>query len=524
VLVDDVKRVTGFLEHLQDLGVRTSIDDFGTGYSGLSYLAQMPINTLKIDRSFVQQLGSVTGDQGIVGAIIALAGNLGLDVVAEGVETVPQARALLEHGCGRMQGYLVSPPVAAERVPDLLRRGRLFVWPEGDQTPVVARVPAIDRTLAPLLTDPRTAALLQAVCSADASAVFDADVLAAVSAALQPPTPARPLSRPLSARLATGTFAGLVPLSGGLAAVGALPAPIQGAYSQFLTGFGVPVPSAPLHDAGSSLAASGPTGRGDRAHAGPDVETTVGVLPHVSTTPGPHESGSADPPAVDSPAAVGDLASGPAPTDAPPAHLPMTPGAGGADGNAPGPAAAAAAPGRTDNGSGGPASTSASPPAPPPRTPGPAGSGGRSADSPGHTGAGGGSAVPPAKPGDTQHKPASAPTPAWTPTHAPSVPTRRGSSVPTSAPAAGSAPTSTAAHALAPASSAPASSAVATSANAPTVPAPRGSAAAGNAAAGNAAAAPDAASSPGKSGSSTEVSGSALNRLRNGGGAASTNP
>jgi len=290
VLVDDVRRVSNFLERLQALGVRTSIDDFGTGYSGLSYLAQMPINSLKIDRSFVQQIGSPSGDHGIVGAIIALAGNLGLEVVAEGVETVPQARSLLEHGCGRMQGYLVSPPVPADRVPALLERQTLFVWPEGDQVVTMTRPHQVDRTLAPLLTDPRVAALLQAVCSADASAVFDADVLAAVLSALQPAARPATLARPLSARVATGTFAGLVPLSGGLAAAGALPAPIQQVYSQFLSGFGIPVPAAP--GTGAEMVAAGPAKVTNR-HV---LDGSAGREPLVTAIPGtsgPHDPAAA---------------------------------------------------------------------------------------------------------------------------------------------------------------------------------------------------------------------------------------
>ncbi|HEU5035019.1 MAG TPA: EAL domain-containing protein, partial [Mycobacteriales bacterium] len=251
VLVDDVHQVSAFLERLQELGVRTSIDDFGTGYSGLSYLAQMPINTLKIDRSFVQQIGAPTGDQGIIGAIIALAAQLGLEVVAEGVETYAQARVLAAHGCGRMQGYLVSPPVPADAVPALLQRGTLFSWPADDDQASEIYAHDSGSPPSPFFGDPRIAALLQAICGTDASATLDAETLGAVLAALQPTmSAANVLARPMSARLATGTFAGLLPLSGGLAAAGALPAPVQHAYANLLAGIGFQVPAPRSGDVG----------------------------------------------------------------------------------------------------------------------------------------------------------------------------------------------------------------------------------------------------------------------------------
>jgi diguanylate cyclase (GGDEF)-like protein/PAS domain S-box-containing protein len=106
------------LSGLKDLGVRIAIDDFGTGYSSLSYLKRFPIDTLKIDRSFLMDIPENTRDAEIVKAIIAMAHSLNLTVIAEGVEKDPQAQYLLKNGCETMQGYLFSPPVP---VPDFER-------------------------------------------------------------------------------------------------------------------------------------------------------------------------------------------------------------------------------------------------------------------------------------------------------------------------------------------------------------------------------------------------------------------
>jgi diguanylate cyclase (GGDEF)-like protein len=99
------------LNELREMGVVTSIDDFGTGYSNLSYLSRFPINNLKIDKSFIQQIDKSGGDAAIVVAIIAMAHGLGLNVIAEGVETPEQAAFLVRHRCDEMQGYLFSKPL-----------------------------------------------------------------------------------------------------------------------------------------------------------------------------------------------------------------------------------------------------------------------------------------------------------------------------------------------------------------------------------------------------------------------------
>ena len=105
---------------LKQLGPRVAIDDFGTGYSSLAYLKRFPLDTLKIDGSFVRGLESANGDRAIVSAIIAMAYSLGIGVLAEGVETRAQAERLSVLGCTRMQGYLFSAAVPAGRIPDLV--------------------------------------------------------------------------------------------------------------------------------------------------------------------------------------------------------------------------------------------------------------------------------------------------------------------------------------------------------------------------------------------------------------------
>jgi diguanylate cyclase (GGDEF)-like protein/PAS domain S-box-containing protein len=126
VLMHDVDLATRLLAELAAHGVRAAIDDFGTGYSSLAYLKNFRIDTLKIDRSFVAGLGSDSGDAAIVGAIIAMARNLNIGVIAEGVEEPRQARVLLERGCPVMQGYLFSAPLAEETFVSVLRAGAVF--------------------------------------------------------------------------------------------------------------------------------------------------------------------------------------------------------------------------------------------------------------------------------------------------------------------------------------------------------------------------------------------------------------
>jgi EAL domain-containing protein (putative c-di-GMP-specific phosphodiesterase class I) len=111
----------GFINDLHEIGVGLAIDDFGTGYSSLAYLKQLPVQTLKIDRSFIKDISTDANDEAITVAIIQLGKSLNLSVVAEGVETAEQAAFLLRHGCNRAQGYYYSRPAPAA---DLLAWGR----------------------------------------------------------------------------------------------------------------------------------------------------------------------------------------------------------------------------------------------------------------------------------------------------------------------------------------------------------------------------------------------------------------
>jgi EAL domain-containing protein (putative c-di-GMP-specific phosphodiesterase class I) len=115
-LMKDSGNVNATLHRLNEMGVEISIDDFGTGYSSLAYLTNMPISELKIDRSFVRELGLAPKSSDIVTAIIALARSLGLRVVAEGVETRRQMDVLHRLGCRLMQGFLFSRPLPAEEI------------------------------------------------------------------------------------------------------------------------------------------------------------------------------------------------------------------------------------------------------------------------------------------------------------------------------------------------------------------------------------------------------------------------
>jgi PAS domain S-box-containing protein/diguanylate cyclase (GGDEF)-like protein len=120
MVMQDVERIIVMLEAIQSMGVRISMDDFGTGYSSLSYLARLPIDYLKIDRSFVQKLGVSADDLEIASAIISLAKSLRLKSIAEGVESQTQADTLTAMGCDQMQGFLFSPPVPEQRIMQML--------------------------------------------------------------------------------------------------------------------------------------------------------------------------------------------------------------------------------------------------------------------------------------------------------------------------------------------------------------------------------------------------------------------
>jgi len=119
-LMSDMDAVRTSLAKLKDRGFRLAVDDFGTGYSSLSYLKGFPLDTMKIDKSFVKDVAHDTDDAAICDAIIALAHSLGLTVVAEGVENKKQLEFLRTRGCDQVQGYLLGRPVDARRFTDML--------------------------------------------------------------------------------------------------------------------------------------------------------------------------------------------------------------------------------------------------------------------------------------------------------------------------------------------------------------------------------------------------------------------
>ena len=116
VIMQDGELALGTLQALSERGFRLSIDDFGTGYSSLAYLKRFPVDTLKIDRSFITDMTSNDNDRAIVTAIMALANSLRLQVIAEGVETCAQFEALTALNCDFAQGYFMAKPMPAEQI------------------------------------------------------------------------------------------------------------------------------------------------------------------------------------------------------------------------------------------------------------------------------------------------------------------------------------------------------------------------------------------------------------------------
>ncbi len=131
VAMKNVERTVIALKELKDLGARITLDDFGTGYSSLSYLKKFPIDTIKLDQSFVRDLTQDPNDAAIARAAIVMAHELKLRIIAEGVETEEQLDFLTAHGCDALQGYLYSPAVPAEEYRALLARGKPLRPPSG---------------------------------------------------------------------------------------------------------------------------------------------------------------------------------------------------------------------------------------------------------------------------------------------------------------------------------------------------------------------------------------------------------
>jgi EAL domain-containing protein (putative c-di-GMP-specific phosphodiesterase class I) len=122
-LMTDSPGVRERMEQLATAGVSFSLDDFGTGFSSLSYLSRFPISTIKVDKSFMVGLTEDPRQASIVSAVIAMSHELGIKVVAEGVESARQAELLIEAGCDLAQGFYYSHPLPADACADILRKG-----------------------------------------------------------------------------------------------------------------------------------------------------------------------------------------------------------------------------------------------------------------------------------------------------------------------------------------------------------------------------------------------------------------
>jgi EAL domain-containing protein (putative c-di-GMP-specific phosphodiesterase class I) len=152
MVMQNVPRAIKLLDAIQSRGIRLAIDDFGTGYSSMSLMKQFPIDTIKIDRSFVRDLPDDSEDQAIAQAIIGMGKALGMTVIAEGVETAEQEAFLRDHACDEMQGFLFSKPVPPEQLADLLRPASLLIspplQPEIDGAPAETSPPSPPRSAA----------------------------------------------------------------------------------------------------------------------------------------------------------------------------------------------------------------------------------------------------------------------------------------------------------------------------------------------------------------------------------------
>jgi EAL domain-containing protein (putative c-di-GMP-specific phosphodiesterase class I) len=124
MIMDHPEGAAAMMSRLKETGISLSLDDFGTGYSSLNYLRRFPVDTLKIDSSFIADVESDPGSASVANSIIDIAHNLGIEAVAEGVETEEQLDFLRRCGCDKFQGFLFSRPVPVEQFAELLREGR----------------------------------------------------------------------------------------------------------------------------------------------------------------------------------------------------------------------------------------------------------------------------------------------------------------------------------------------------------------------------------------------------------------
>ena len=123
-IIKDIAETIPLLAELKKLGVKLAIDDFGTGYSSLNYLKKFPIDTLKIDKTFVDEIEGSEKDAAIAQTIVQLARNLGLVTIAEGVENIQQQKLLIDMGCNELQGYFYSKPKDPESIEQTFFRNK----------------------------------------------------------------------------------------------------------------------------------------------------------------------------------------------------------------------------------------------------------------------------------------------------------------------------------------------------------------------------------------------------------------
>jgi EAL domain-containing protein (putative c-di-GMP-specific phosphodiesterase class I) len=126
IAMQDLNLAVKMIEKLKEIGIEVSLDDFGTGYSSLNYLKKLPIDVLKIDKSFVRDISEECDELKIIKAVIMLAHSMNLKVVAEGVETHEQLKFLKGHSCDRAQGYLFSKPLPPAELENLLKNSTPF--------------------------------------------------------------------------------------------------------------------------------------------------------------------------------------------------------------------------------------------------------------------------------------------------------------------------------------------------------------------------------------------------------------
>ncbi len=155
--MQNVETTGHVLGQLSALGVRISIDDFGTGHSSLSYLKHFPINRLKVDRSFINGMTRDARDRAIVAGVLSIAHNLGVKVVAEGVETQEQASLLADLGCDEVQGFFFGAPVPESQVEATCGRlgpGACGASPSWTKSSRSSReIPGFAKTISPVLSD-----------------------------------------------------------------------------------------------------------------------------------------------------------------------------------------------------------------------------------------------------------------------------------------------------------------------------------------------------------------------------------